>query len=69
VRIVVDGGTAAALVAWRKAQLADRMAWGSAWTDTGRVFTREDGTPLRPAGSASGSAHSLPARACPRTVP
>jgi hypothetical protein len=24
------------------------MAWGSAWTDTGRVFTREDGTPLRP---------------------
>ena len=21
---------------------------GSAWTDSGRVFTREDGTPLRP---------------------
>jgi hypothetical protein len=25
-----------------------RMAWGSAWTDTGRVFTREDGALLRP---------------------
>ena len=34
----------AALRAWRKAQLAERLAWGEAWTDTGRVFTREDGT-------------------------
>ena len=34
--------------AWRKVQLAERMARGSAWTDSGRVFTREDGTPLRP---------------------
>ena len=33
---------------WRKAQLAERLAWGAAWTDSGRVFTREDGTPLRP---------------------
>jgi integrase len=33
---------------WRKAQLAERMAWGPAWTDSGRVFTRGDGTPLRP---------------------
>jgi integrase len=33
-----------ALRAWRKAQLAERLAWGEAWTDTGRVFTREDGT-------------------------
>jgi integrase len=31
-----------------QAQLAERMAWGPAWTDTGRVFTREDGPPLRP---------------------
>jgi integrase len=29
-------------------QLAERLEWGSAWTDSGRVFTREDGTPLRP---------------------
>jgi integrase len=34
----------AALRAWRKAQLAERLAWGEAWTDTGLVFTREDGT-------------------------
>ena len=24
------------------------MAWGEAWTDTGLVFTREDGTALHP---------------------
>jgi integrase len=35
-----------ALRTWRKAQLAERLAWGEAWTDTGRVFTREDGTPV-----------------------
>jgi hypothetical protein len=36
----------AALKAWRKAQAADRLAWGPDWTDNGRVFTREDGTPV-----------------------
>jgi integrase len=46
--ITIDEGTAAVLRAWRKAQLAERMAWAGAWTDSGRVFTREDGTPLRP---------------------
>jgi len=46
--ITIDEGTAAALRAWRKAQLAERMAWADVWTDTGRVFTREDGTALRP---------------------
>ena len=34
---------------WRKAQLEERVQWEPAWTDTGRVFTREDGTALRPA--------------------
>jgi integrase len=34
----------AALRAWRKAQLEERLAWGEAWSDTGYVFTREDGT-------------------------
>jgi integrase len=33
-----------ALKAWRRAQLAGRLAWGEAWADTGLVFTREDGT-------------------------
>jgi len=48
-QLVIDHGTVAVLRAWRKAQLEERLAWGSAWTDSGRVFTREDGTPLRPA--------------------
>ena len=46
--VVIDEGTAAVLRAWRKAQLGERMAWGAAWTDAGRVFTREDGTAMRP---------------------
>ncbi len=46
--LVIDQGTVDVLKAWRKTQAAERLAWGPAWTDTGRVFTREDGTPLRP---------------------
>ncbi|MDO8122323.1 site-specific integrase [Isoptericola sp. b490] len=34
--------------AWRTTQGIERDAWGEAWTDSGRVFTREDGTDLRP---------------------
>ena len=34
----------AVLRAWRKRQAAERLAWGPDWPDTGRVFTREDGT-------------------------
>jgi integrase len=45
--IAIDQDTAGALTAWRKVQLAERLEWGPAWTDSGRVFTREDGTPLR----------------------
>lgn len=48
--IKIDEGTAAVLRTWRKAQLAERMAWAGAWTGSGRVFTREDGTQLRPGG-------------------
>jgi integrase len=47
-QVPIDPGTAAVLTAWRKTQLAERLAWGPAWADSGRVFTREDGTPLRP---------------------
>jgi integrase len=36
------------LRAWRKAQLTERMKWGPGYRDSGRVFTREDGSPLRP---------------------
>ena len=35
-----------ALRAWRRQQAAGRLAWGEMWTDSGRVFTREDGTPV-----------------------
>jgi integrase len=46
--LVIDQGTADVLKAWRKAQLAERLAWAGVWTDSGRCFSREDGTPLRP---------------------
>jgi integrase len=48
-QLVIDKGSAAVLAAWRKAQLAERLAWDGVWADSGRVFTREDGTPPRPA--------------------
>jgi integrase len=35
------------LRAWRRQQLKERMAWGNAWLDSGLVFTRVDGQPLR----------------------
>ncbi len=47
-QVPIDPGTVTVLREWRKAQLAERLAWGPAWADSGRVFTREDGTPLRP---------------------
>ncbi|MFF0243972.1 tyrosine-type recombinase/integrase [Streptosporangium sandarakinum] len=46
--ITIDEETAATLRAWRKRQLAKRLEWGEAWVDSGRVFTREDGSALRP---------------------
>ena len=45
-QLVIDQGTAAVLSAWRKAQLAERIKWGPAWIDSGRVFTRENGEAL-----------------------
>jgi len=47
-QVPIDPTTVMVLRSWRKAQMAERLAWGPAWTDTGRVFTREDGMPLRP---------------------
>jgi integrase len=46
--IVIDQGTADVLGAWREAQLFERLEWDTAWRDSGRVFTREDGSTLRP---------------------
>ena len=42
--VPVPEAAVAALRAWRRAQLTERLSWGEAWADTGLVFTREDGT-------------------------
>jgi integrase len=46
--VALDPATVAGLKTWRKHQTAERLAWGPAWTDSGQVFTREDGRPLHP---------------------
>lgn len=40
--------TVVALKAHRRCQLEERLAWGEGWTDSGLVFTRENGTPVHP---------------------
>ncbi len=47
--VALDAGTVAALRTWRRHQFTERLAWGEVWSDTGRVFTREDGSDLHPA--------------------
>lgn len=47
--VALDAGCVAALRVHRRTQLAERMAWGSAWVNSGKVFTRENGEPLHPA--------------------
>jgi integrase len=46
--IAIDAQTARVLESWQERQLFERLEWEDGWTDTGRVFTREDGTALRP---------------------
>lgn len=71
----LDPRTVATLREWRKAQLEERMAWGSAWTDSGYVFTNEDGSPIypdrlskvfRPTGRLLGAAEDQAARLAPQ---
>jgi integrase len=45
---VVDPGSVDRLRAHKEVQTLERAAWGAAWHDSGLVFTREDGRPLRP---------------------
>ena len=47
--IGLDDVTNATLEAWRKKQIAERLAYGSGWIRSGRIFTRPDGGELRPA--------------------
>jgi integrase len=42
--VPLPGPVVAALRAWRRRQAAERLSWGEMWTDTGLVFTRENGT-------------------------
>lgn len=46
--IGLDEGTIQDLKTWRIQQKKDKLATGSARIDSGRVFSREDGAPLRP---------------------
>ena len=47
-QIVFDEETERVLRAWRKRQAEEQMSWGEEYTDSGRVFTYEDGRALRP---------------------
>jgi integrase len=46
--LALDKGTVAVLRAHRKAQMADRLAAGTAWRETGLVFVQSDGVALHP---------------------
>jgi site-specific recombinase XerD len=46
--IALDAETVAVLRAHRQQQRKDRMAAGSAWIESGKVFTNEDGSALNP---------------------
>jgi integrase len=53
--IAIDPATLAALKAQRAAPKGrERLAWGPAWTDTGLVFTREDGHFIHPEAVSQG---------------
>jgi integrase len=47
-RVELDPGTVAALRAHRRAQAAERLAFGTGYRDHGLVFTRPGGDPLNP---------------------
>ncbi|MDX3402971.1 site-specific integrase [Streptomyces sp. ME01-18h] len=47
--IALDSDTVQALKRHRAQQDKDRTEWGSAWVETGRVFTKENGETLHPA--------------------
>jgi len=46
--IALDPGTIEALKGQAQRQLDDQDQWGEAWSDTGLVFTREDGAAWHP---------------------
>ncbi|GLX53813.1 hypothetical protein Shyhy01_67620 [Streptomyces hygroscopicus subsp. hygroscopicus] len=46
--VALDDDTVSVLKRHREQQDADREEWGTAWVDTGMVFTQEDGSWLHP---------------------
>lgn len=46
-QIPLDDETVRVLKAWHKRKLEERLAWGEAYQDSGRVFCYEDGTALK----------------------
>ena len=46
--VAVDGRVVGVLRAHRRRQHEERLTWGAAWTETGYVFTPEDGWPIHP---------------------
>lgn len=46
--VPIDGATVVELARWRARQDQDRAAWGEAFCGGGWMFTREDGSPIRP---------------------
>ncbi|MEV2228384.1 site-specific integrase [Streptomyces phaeochromogenes] len=47
-QIPLDDATVRVHRAWHKRKLEERMAWGEAYQDSGRVYCYEDGTALKP---------------------
>jgi integrase len=45
--VIFDEVTARVLTAWQERQRFERRSWGPGHVDSGRVFTYEDGRPLR----------------------
>ncbi|MFI7709373.1 tyrosine-type recombinase/integrase [Nonomuraea sp. NPDC049480] len=46
--VALDKVTVAVLRAHKARQNEERLVWGPVWTDTGRIFTRENGSELTP---------------------
>lgn len=46
--VALDTATLAVLKAHKARQAAERLMWSGAWRETGRIFTREDGSELKP---------------------
>lgn len=46
--IALDAPNIKLLKAWRRHQRRERLAAGPDWVDSGRIFTKPDGSPLRP---------------------